>query len=243
MRLEAEFFVKDKQFPLDYRRVFIHFFKDFLSSENLGKNYEKYYSGTITKDFTFAVFFEGPQFTKEKIILDGNKVKVIFSTSDDMTGYIFLAGFLSKKNKKILLEDNNYMLLKQAKKINGMNTNKEKVIIRMNSPLVIREHFKDEKNDMYYSVASNEFEAKAQEIIKLQLKEAGFNEELVQGFKIQSLTSKKTVVKFYGCFVEASLGTFMLEGQSVVLNYLMQAGIGSRKSAGFGCAELLTDQL
>lgn len=243
MKFEAEFTTKDKRFPLDYRRVFIHFFKSFLTSENVGKNYDKYYGEASPKSFTYAVFFENPKFTKEKIELEGNNIKLIFSTSDEMTGYIFLAGFLSKKNKRVPLEEDNYMTLKTVRRITQQTTQENKVIIKMNSPLVIREHTKEGNKDKYYSVASEEFAVKAEDTIKAQLKADGFNDECLSGFKIKSLTGKKTVAKFYGCYIESTIGTFLLEGEPIVLNHLIESGMGSRKSAGFGCVEMLTDML
>lgn len=243
MKFVAEFVTKNREFPLDYRRVFIHFFKSFLTNENAGKNYDKYYGDATPKDFTYAVFFENPKFTKEKIKLGGNKIKLIFSTSDEITSYIFLAGFLSKKNTGVPLEEGNYMTLKTVRRIEQQTTQENKVIIKMNSPLVIREHTKESNKDMYYSVASEEFVTKAEEIIKSQLKTDGFDDEYLSGFKIRPLTGKKTVAKFYGCYIESSIGTFLLEGNPAVLNRLIGSGMGSRKSAGFGCVEMLTDML
>ena len=43
--------------------------------------------------------------------------------------------------------------------------------------------------------------------------------------------------------LKLSVGIFILEGNPAVLNYLIQAGIGSRKSEGFGMMELLTENV
>lgn len=52
---------------------------------------------------------------------------------------------------------------------------------------------------------------------------------------------QKTVVKHYNCSIECTLGEFAINADKSVINYLLQFGIGSRKSAGFGLAELVAE--
>ena len=52
--------------------------------------------------------------------------------------------------------------------------------------------------------------------------------------KLIPVNTKKVIVKFYESMIESSIGFFELEGDSAVINYLLQAGLGSKKSAGFG---------
>lgn len=51
----------------------------------------------------------------------------------------------------------------------------------------------------------------------------------------------KTVVYHYKNYIECSLGTFIISGDRAVINYLLKSGIGSRKSAGFGFAQLIAE--
>ena len=55
------------------------------------------------------------------------------------------------------------------------------------------------------------------------------------------INSKKTVVFHYGNYIECSLGEFVLNGDKAIINYLLQSGIGSRKSAGFGLPILVAE--
>ena len=56
--------------------------------------------------------------------------------------------------------------------------------------------------------------------------------------------SKKTVVTHYGSKIECSLGNFVIQAKDkAVINHFLKYGIGSRKSAGFGFAELISDGL
>ena len=53
------------------------------------------------------------------------------------------------------------------------------------------------------------------------------------------ITPKKVIIKFYEKQIECSAGTFKLEGNKELLNYLYKAGIGSKHSAGFGMFQLI----
>ena len=64
---------------------------------------------------------------------------------------------------------------------------------------------------------------------------------LISNFEIKPLNAKKTVVDHYKNYIECSLGSFSINADKSVINYLLKSGIGSRKSAGFGFAELLSE--
>lgn len=70
---------------------------------------------------------------------------------------------------------------------------------------------------------------------------SGFDEKLISNFEIKPLNAKKTVVYHYKNYIECSLGSFSINADKSVINYLLKSGIGSRKSAGFGFAELLSE--
>lgn len=111
----------------------------------------------------------------------------------------------------------------------------------MLSPLCIRLHKAENNSDKYISVANPDFTEIAKQVIKEQLVESGFDEKLISNFEIKPLNAKKTVVYHYKNYIECSLGSFIISADKSVINYLLKSGIGSRKSAGFGFAELLSD--
>ncbi len=120
MKLILEFLADKNKFPIEYRSMFMHFLKNCLNGANDGKYYDDYYGDTKMKNFTFAVFMDGPQFGEKEIELAMNKVKMIFSTSDKVTGYIFYSSFLEKKHKKLMLADDNFMMLGSVTKLNEL---------------------------------------------------------------------------------------------------------------------------
>ena len=96
-----------------------------------------------------------------------------------------------------------------------------------------------ENKDYYYSYENEKFEDVLKINIKEQLKITDFPVEIVDTLKMTPITPKKVIIKFYEKQIECSAGTFKLEGNKELLNYLYKAGIGSKHSAGFGMFQLI----
>jgi CRISPR-associated endoribonuclease Cas6 len=219
----------------------LSFFKKALSEIADGKYYEKYYFKPERRNFSFAVNLPNPKFSKSEITLEENRFRITFSTSDKMTGFVFMSAFIKQKGNPLSAPLGNVFTLTNISQIGDKTTSSNTALVKMLSPLCIREHNRGENKDSYYSVASDNFEEKANEIIKEQLVNSGFDDERVKGFSIKPLNSKKTVVFHYGNYIECSLGEFVLNGDKAIINYLLQSGIGSRKSAGFGLPILIAE--
>lgn len=241
MKINLQFQLKNNKLPIDYRRVILSFFKKALSEIADGKYYEKYYFKPERRNFSFAVNLPNPKFSKSEITLGKNEFCITFSTSDKMTGFVFMSAFIKQKGNNFSAPLGNVFILTNISQIGDKTTSSSTALVKMLSPLCIREHSRDENKNSYYSVASESFEKKANKIIQEQLIESGFDDERVKCFSIQPINSKKTVVFHYGNYIECSLGEFVLNGDKVIINYLLQSGIGSRKSAGFGLPILIAE--
>lgn len=241
MRIELQFIVKKRELPVDYRRIFISFLKSCISSCGDGKYMSKYYEPGIEKEYSFGVFFEKPQFLQDKIILGTDKVKLVFSSADKLTSFIFYSAFLEKKNKKFPLENGNEMILSKVKEIKKQEISSSQVLVQTASPLCIRKHDPKTRQDFYYSYSNEEFREKFLYVVKRQLENAGFPENYLEGLNIEPIQCKKVIVKHYQYKIECTLGRLMIEGEPTVLQYLLNAGIGSRKSGGFGLLELVSN--
>ena len=57
---------------------------------------------------------------------------------------------------------------------------------------------------------------------------------ILEDFRITPIKPQKTVVQFYGQYMEATLGTFEMEGDPVLLDYFYKQGLGSKRSCGYG---------
>lgn len=241
MKILLQFQLKNNKLPIDYRRVILSFFKKSLSEIADGKYYEKYYFKPERRNFSFAVNLPNPKFLKSEITLEENRFRITFSTSDKMTGFVFMSAFIKQKGNNFSAPLGNVFILTNVSQIGDKTASSSTALVKMLSPLCIREHNRGENKDSYYSVASESFEKKANKIIQEQLIESGFDDERVKGFSIKPLNSKKTVVFHYGNYIECSLGEFVLNGDKAIINYLLQSGIGSRKSAGFGLPILVAE--
>lgn len=241
MKINLQFQLKNNKLPIDYRRVILSFFKKALSEIADGKYYEKYYFKPERRNFSFAVNLPNPKFSKSEITLGKNEFRITFSTSDKMTGFVFMSAFIKQKDNNFSAPLGNVFILTNISQIGDKTASSSTALVKMLSPLCIREHSRDENKNSYYSVASESFEKKANKIIQEQLIESGFDDERVKGFSIQPINSKKTVVFHYGNYIECSLGEFVLNGDKAIINYLLQSGIGSRKSAGFGLPILVAE--
>ena len=238
MRLKLKFILQNSVIPLDYHRIFLSFMKKSISGINNGAYFERYFSSNSRRPYTFSIGLPYPVFEKEKISLSKNELSMIFSTGDKLTGYIFYSAFLSQKNKNFPLK-NNTMQLVSIQKLKDFETDKNEILVKTLSPLCIREH--TENRDVYYSCNSSDFSETLNSTVKKQLLSDGFSAELLNDFWIVPIDLKKTVVYHYEQYCEVSIGTFSVKGDRAILNYLLKNGIGSRKSAGFGCIRLLAE--
>lgn len=233
--------LKNDKLSIDYRRVILSFFKKALSEIADGEYYEKYYFTPERRNFTFAVNLPNPKFLKNDITLGKNEFRITVSTADKTTSFVLMSAFIKQVGRTFPAPLGNVFTLINVSQQGEKLTNTNTVLVKMLSPLCIREHIREGNKDHYYSVSSDNFEEKANLIIKEQLIDSGFDKERVENFSIKPINSKKTVVFHYGNYIECSLGDFVLSGDKSIINYLLQSGMGSRKSAGFGFPLLIAD--
>lgn len=245
MRVELLFELQKKELPKDNKSIWISFLKNVLSSCNGGKYYDRYFSGSKCKDYTYSVVFSKAIFSKEVIELDQTQVKMIFSADDrNRTGLIFLAAFLHAKEKNFPLPNDNAMTLKKVRECREQLIMSSKVLFRTvtGGGLNIREHDKETNRDTYYTVWDKGFEENFKRVIAVQAKKAGFSDSIASNVTLTPYQCKKVVVKQYGVYVDVTVGTFWLEGDPELLQYFYQAGIGSKHSFGYGMLDIVSQE-
>ena len=241
MRIQLKFSAKNNKLPLDYRRVFLSYFKYSLSQIANGKYYEKYYFPKNRRPFTFALRLPKADFSCDGITLDENEFTLTFSTGDSMAGFVFMSAFIAQKGKSFRAPFENAYLLQSVVQLPERTVTSDTAIVKMLSPLCLRDHDKENNRDIYYSSASENFPEHASRILAQQLIADGFSEDMACSVRIVPVKCKKTVVKHYNCSIECTLGEFAINADKGVINFLLQFCIGSRKSAGFGLAELVAE--
>ena len=237
MRLKLSFDLENEHLPIQYRKCVLSFIK--LSLMEYDENYyKKFYNekDNIIKPYTFAVFFRSPEFREDEIIVNNKRLEINISIADYETSIILYNSFNNQKYKKFSLNKNSWTL----KNINMMLEKKidsNEIIVKFMSPLVVRS--RQEHKDYYYSYEHKEFLNMLKINIKEQLSITNIPKDLVNNFSIEPIKAKKVIVKFYEKKMETSVGIFKMSGDKELLQYLYEAGIGSRHSSGFGMFEVI----
>lgn len=246
MRFYLTLKLERKEFPLDYRRIILSYIKNALSNCNDGKYYDSYFKDTIQKDYCFSVVLQKPKYNKDKILLENNEIKILFSTDDrNKTGLILFSAFIAQKNKKFSIPNNNSMILKNISNQKQHDITNSKVIFKTSkgSGICVRDHNKESNIDKHYIFNDEKFQEKFKVVLKNQVINAGFSEEEIDNLKINPIQCKKIVAKHYNSYIDSTVGMIEMQGNSKLLQHFYNVGLGSRKSAGFGMIDLVTQDL
>lgn len=237
MRIKMYFELENQKIDIQYRKSVISYIKHAIQEydENL---YQEMYSGHNTKTFTWAPILSKPKFEQETIQLQNTNFLILFSAYNYLYALHLYNAFLAQLHKKFSLNQNS-MTLTNIVMIPEKTIKSNKLQIKMASPVICRNHNKETLKDMYYSFERPEFEKYIKINILEQMKQEHLDSSLLQDFKITPINGKKIIVKLYEKKIEASIGTFELEGNKDLLNYLYKAGLGAKKAMGFGLIEIL----
>lgn len=233
MRLKLHFELKNNEIPRDYRPFILSFFKYSISLYDKALFQNLYENGTVPKRYTFAVWLDTPSFHSETIHLGKNMMEVQFSTGDTALSIHMYNAFFKMKMKEFDIPLGNTLVLKEIQLVPEKIITDRKIYAQFISPLVVRSHTKDK--DFYYSIANPEFNNELMRVLRYQLKILNdLPVSLLDDFHMTPVKARKTVVQFYGQYIEATLGTFEMEGNPVLLDYFYKQGLGSRRNCGYG---------
>lgn len=218
--------LKHRTLSKDYRPAFVSLIKASLS-QNYPETFKKFYeSGAKQKTFTFSIALPTPKFEDDKIILGNEQIRMSLSSYSEEDSLIIYNSLFRYSGKEHPLAFGNTMSITSISLDLTPVINDNSIVIKMLSPLVVREH-KPDKHDRYYIFDDVEFVKCLRDIVSRQL---GHDVKVT----LIPLVPKKTVVLCFGTNIRSSLGTYRLEAESDVINALLRGGIGSRRSEGFG---------
>ena len=242
MRFYLTFELEKSSLPKDYRRIILSYIKKSLTEILDGRYYSQYFKDNIQKDFCFSLKLQKAKFTKDEIILEDNSIKVLF-TSDDRqkTGLLLQQAFMKQKNKKFLITNQNSITLKQIHQQREQKITSSKVIFKTYG-LCIRDHNKETNKDNHYVYSDEKFNEQLKVVLKNQISQTGFSKDIVDSIKFSPINCKKVLVKHYDTYVDTTVGSFLLEGNPLLLQYLYDVGMGSRNTM-FGYLDLVTQDL
>lgn len=241
MKFELQIALKKNEIPIEYRKSILSLIKMALTNANDGIYFKDFFDGSKSKDYTFSVKLNNPNFKEKSIELGNEQITIMFSTYNKKSGYILFTAFSEQIGKKFPLANENFMIIDRVRLIKQKEAKEKEALVKFLSPLVVREHNNQSNKDWYYAVGDDEFVPKLTEIMRNQLLIAGIGTEATQKIEVEVVMMKKVIVKHYNCNIQSSLGFLKIKGSSSIINYFIKSGIGSRRSAGFGMPELISE--
>ncbi len=224
MTIKINVSLLEKNIPIDYRRLILHLIKSVIEKEDKSL-FDKYYSDTSKKPFTFWTKLIGAKFFENYISLEKNEITFCISTNNTKLAFVLYNGFKSIRKTSFEIGKTNKLFIENVKVIGEKEIVDNEIIINMLSPLVIRKHVKGEK-DKYFL-----------------FNEDGFNEQFLYAtenkIEIEAVKCRKVIVKAYGTNIPSTLGIFKVKGDINSLKNAYLCGLGSKTSAGFGKFDII----
>lgn len=237
MKVHSEIETESDKINLDVRRLVVSYLKNGLQRYDK-LLFESMYGAGVTKEKNFAsdIRLGRVKFLSDCIQLTENKFIWEIATPDYVLGIDIYNALLNMKDVKYPTYKGNNIILKDVRMFNQKHYETESVLIRFCSGLCVRRHAKGEK-DRYFLYDDAEFEEQLLCNLKLQLKDSGITD--FAKFSLTPVNAKKIFSKTMGIIIPNSIGVFRLTGSKELINYLYQAGMGSRRNIGFGLFEII----
>ena len=239
MRFLVELSLENNHLDKDKNRIIISLLKSCF--ETYSPDYlQELYNKPRTKDFAFSLFLgTDAKFDREYIIIPSKKILLNFSAYESYDGIMFYNSILNNVSKSFKYKDTQLkiekIILKKEKPILT-----EKVIFKILSPIISRNHDGDNKTTWYYPLS----EENGQEIFL-----RNFRIRLIDRFgdackyDLEDLkfnfNTKTVKVKNYSIEVLGNIGTIEVTAKPYILEYIYKAGVGSKNGSGFGMVDIL----
>lgn len=231
------FFDTDVSIRKDYRRDILKFIKKVIySSDN--HLYTRYYDAQkrTQKPFTFSVTFRVKEDKTEYFILDGNLCKIHISSIDPVFVMTIYNGMLKFKN-------NSQIFGETKQKIEHIFLEKERefdddtVVFKTLSPILVRS-YSGTKSNGFLSYDSPDFVSNLSlSTVGLVKRLAGINIDTSE-IIIEPVKMSCSVAKNYGGEI-GNKGLIKINAPNDVLKIIYQAGIGAKRSQGYGMLEVV----
>ncbi|CUS99370.1 CRISPR-associated endoribonuclease Cas6 [Candidatus Chrysopegis kryptomonas] len=227
--------------PLDYRTGFMSIIKSAFQSES-PIDYDLVFNRRTVKPYTFAVAFGDDVKVQDEKIYFNRPLEFKFSSFDLNDEILLYNYFVRSKTIKIFGRDFDVsnLWIFENKKIKGNSA-----IFKTLSPVLIRSH----KNEKFYLCPKCEnFDGDEAfyEALKFNVSELVRNllgREVSGEINFKPVKTRRVVVKHLtdrgNLKLPGFTGLFLFEAESEVLNLILRAGLGARRSQGFGMLELV----
>lgn len=243
MRLKIVCSLENENIPMNYRRSCLSLIKIAIEKQDQEKFHELF-DLNATKYYTWSVYLKNAVFGKEKITIPSKELILNLSTGDAETAVLFQNAFANLIDKEVPFAKNK-VTVQSVVPVSQPMIRGQAAIFRTASPIVARAHDRETKKDWFYSVSQNE-EAflgtlKANTYYKWEDFYGDSLKQDLEALVFKPIKMKKTVVQHYEKYIEASIGTFKLEGKPYLLNLLLNNGWTSLSGSGFGMLDLIEE--
>jgi CRISPR-associated endoribonuclease Cas6 len=240
MRMTIKFIAEQSWLPKDYRAIMLSVFKHCLLT-HAPDFFEQLYqaNNSAMKGFTFAAKLKKPVFERDIVRLAGNDFSITWSTADTREAITFYNAILAEKFNRFPLAKGNGIRPVDITVMPTRNIEQGEVVIKLRSPLVVREHNRDTGADYYYDYSDRNFMDKLKVVTARQASQLQLFGTDIEMLSLEPVTPKRTVIPLFGNKINVSLGVYKLTGDKKLINFLYNSGIGSRRSAGFGLFDIL----
>jgi len=224
-----------------YIQAVIYNFLDRISAKWLhekGFQFEK----RSFKLFTFSSFLEKPKFIRDKkLFIFPNEVSFLISSPVNWVIEQVVQNIIISENVMLL---DNVAIVSSVEIQEDINIIKNKIRIKTINPIEVHstlQKMDGVKKTYYYSPAEIEF----QDLINKNLQKkwmAFYKEDCPYNLKISPVRldlCRENIRSFKDIIIKGWVGHFWLEGEHEFLQFGLDAGLGSRSSAGFGMIEIV----
>ena len=257
MRFLVDIFFADKppsNIPTNYRRDFVSLLKEAVKlwSQELYQQLWGDKKSNPSKPFTFSIYLPDVQSIKGK---DKNFLQISSDSSSLRAGFS-----ISSSDPVLLMSFYNSLLKVSGYKLFGSNIelkhfrlsqdipfNETVSLFKTMSPMIVRNmserNDKKKKGSEYLTYNDAEFEDNLYHSVKGMCKDfidSGYNLKR-EDFKFLPIGCKTVKIYHYKEVIPAASGTFKLEAPAEVLKLIYDAGIGARRSQGFGMVDVVRD--
>lgn len=242
MRFSVELILENESIPKDKNRIILSLIKNCFNSYDQDY-YKKIYEERLvkTKNFTFSTYMPNCSFQKEEIYIPSKKIIMNFSAYSKEDSIMFFNSFLSNKGKTYSIK-NNSITINKVNLVREKNIDGDEVLFKTLSPIVVREHDGDNKKTLYHLLNNHTGRRVFMDNLRYQIKDT-FGDRGLYDFKDFNIgvseNNKEVKVKNYGIVIPSNIGMIKVKGQPYLLDYLYKAGIGSKRSGGFGMVDIV----
>ncbi|MDD3586743.1 MAG: CRISPR-associated endoribonuclease Cas6 [Thermoguttaceae bacterium] len=234
--LKIDFKTEGEKLPSNYHSLILSFMK--ASVEKFDPEvYREWFDKTqdprtLRKSYTFSCYIRNARFEGGFVILPEKCFSLNLSTFDLRDLMVLYNAFYGTLHQTYPA-DGNCITSENLRTLYVPEIKSSSVIVKLDSALLVRSHDRELNRDRFLAFSDAQFPACLHNTVALALERDHLNLSL-DGFAFRPVKPRKTVVDHFRMKVTANTGTYQLEGDPALLNYLLLSGLGSATGSGHG---------